>query len=431
MPLKPCLFAAACCLASLAITPAAAATQGLVAVRPSKPDARLGAILGPAMGFLECNQDDANVRALCRAVGLKAGAALASAGIRVDARGLVFAYDDGTPRGIDTGHGCSVTAEIKHVHAETRLLADASLDFSGGGGDPALFVAELPVEFAARVDVKQRFGARVLGKCVNIGSDSFKLEGALATTAKMAVLFTLAPAPLRTDAQGNYVFTIRPVTKVAAQLASTDVKFNISGVSFLNGLVTAILGGTSSLVKAVTSILQGDGLGAVWKQVRQHVLDVAVGGALTLPFDLLDGLLELMARAYVEERQGAAIAAYSGEMEKKLRAAVARALKLDANGERSFVVRKEVVDLVRQFGGGADIWLPDRPAGFCSADGECSDGKFCNGVEKCVSNKCVPGSKPCLGGGETCMESSKRCLPTCGGRSGRVCPRLWQASELE
>ncbi|KLU81005.1 hypothetical protein MAPG_00100 [Magnaporthiopsis poae ATCC 64411] len=261
--------------------------------------------------------------------------------------------------------------------------------------------------------------------CLNVGSDSFRLDGAVTTTAKVAVLFTLAPAPLRTDAQGNYIFTIRPVVKVAAQLASTDVKFKISGVSFLNGLVTAILGGTSSLLKAVTTILKGDGLGAMWKHVRQHVLDVAVGGVLSLPFDLLDGLLELVARAYVEERQGGAakVAAYSGEMEKKLRTAVASALKLDANGERSFVLRKEIVGLVRQFGDGADIWLSDRPAGFCSSDAECSDAKFCNGVEKCVANKCVAGSRPCLGD-ETCLESSKRCLPNCGGRTGRVCPRL-------
>lgn len=166
--------------------PTAAAAQGLVVVRPSKPDVRLGAILGPAMGFLECSQGDAAVRALCRAVGLKASAA--AGGVRVNSRGLVFAYDDGTSRGVDTGHSCTVTAEIKHTHAEARLLADASLDFSGGSllssaSDPVLFVAELPVEFAARVEVKQRFGTRLLGKCLNVGSDSFRLGGAVTTTA--------------------------------------------------------------------------------------------------------------------------------------------------------------------------------------------------------------------------------------------------------
>ena len=44
-------------------------------------------------------------------------------------------------------------------------------------------------------------------------------------------------------------------------------------------------------------------------------------------------------------------------MENTLRSKVAQALSLDAKGERRFVVKPNFVDLVRQFGADADVWL--------------------------------------------------------------------------
>ncbi|KXX79366.1 hypothetical protein MMYC01_204700 [Madurella mycetomatis] len=324
------------------------ASQSLISVRPSKPDLRLGEILDPVIGFLECSKGDATVRALCSVVSHRVSAALAAARIRVDRSGILFVYDDPADRKIDTGHSCTVTASVQHTHADAKLLADASLDFSGNPlavSDPALFVAELPVELGARVDVKQRFGTRVLGSCASLGSDSFVVSGGLQTRARVAILFTFAPALVRTDAGGDYVFTIRPIVKVAAQLENTDIDFNISGVSFLSGLLTAVLGGTSSVFKAVTHLLKGDSLGSVWADIKRSVIDAAVGGVLSIPFDLLDNVVELLAQSYVDEKQGSVAQEYSGELEKRLRTLVSNALGLDANGERNFVIRKEVVDL--------------------------------------------------------------------------------------
>jgi len=402
------------------------ASANLIAVRPSKPDLRLSQILDPLIGFLECSQGDATIRALCSVVAARANAALTSANLRIDRSGILFIYDDPTDIGIDTGHSCTVTASIQNTHAEAKLLTDASLDFSGNPlslSDPGLFVAELPVDVQARIDVKQKFGQRVLGKCVGLGSDSFKVSGGVSTTAKVAILFSFGPAPVRTDAQGNWVFTIRPVVKVAAQLGKTDIDFNMSGVSFLGGLATAVLGGTSSVWKAVTHLLKGDSLSKVWADIKRSVIDVAIGGALSIPFDLLDNLVEALAQAYVDEKKNKLTTAYSGEMEKKLRALVSGALGLDANGERSFVVKKDVVDLVNRFGVTADVFLVDKPAGYCAKDADCSDGVFCNGAERCVNERCIKGSSPCDAGESRCVEASKRCVSTCGNRTGRMCPR--------
>jgi hypothetical protein len=120
------------------------------------------------------------------------------------------------------------------------------------------------------------------------------------------------------DAQGNWVFTIRPITKVAAQLGRTDIDFSVSGLSFTSGLVAAVLGGTSSVLKAVTHLPKGNGLNKVWADVKRSVLDVAVGDVLAILFDLLDDLIETLAQAYINEKNGRLVTEYSGEMEKKL-----------------------------------------------------------------------------------------------------------------
>jgi hypothetical protein len=177
-------------------------------------------------------------------------------------------------------------------------------------------------------------------------------------------------------------------------------------------------------------VLKGDSLSKVWADVKRSVLDVAVGTVLSIPFDLLDNLVESLAQSYVDEKQGKLATQYSGEMEKRLRGLVSNALGLDANGERSFVIKKEVVDLVSRFGVTADVFLVDKPAGYCASDVDCNDGVFCNGAERCINERCVQGSPPCFAGEARCVEASKRCIATCGPgsgspggiRGGRLCP---------
>lgn len=73
---------------------------------------------------------------------------------------------------------------------------------------------------------------------------------------------------------------------------------------------------------------------------------------------------------------------------------------------------------------GADVPVPaDRPDGAapvraplggpCATDAECDDGRFCDGVERCVSGRCARGADPCDDGArctrETCDEAARRC----------------------
>jgi len=44
----------------------------------------------------------------------------------------------------------------------------------------------------------------------------------------------------------------------------------------------------------------------------------------------------------------------------------------------------------------------------CSADGDCDDGLYCNGPERCLSGVCTAGSKPC-GDAQICNEATDTC----------------------
>ena len=48
----------------------------------------------------------------------------------------------------------------------------------------------------------------------------------------------------------------------------------------------------------------------------------------------------------------------------------------------------------------------------CASDGECDDGLFCNGFERCQSGFCAAGSAPC-GAGTTCDEALDLCTTGC------------------
>ncbi|AKF03255.1 MopE-related protein [Sandaracinus amylolyticus] len=54
----------------------------------------------------------------------------------------------------------------------------------------------------------------------------------------------------------------------------------------------------------------------------------------------------------------------------------------------------------------------DALAGDCTADRECADDIFCDGVERCVASRCVAGAMPCLAS-QTCDETEARCVSDC------------------
>lgn len=62
------------------------------------------------------------------------------------------------------------------------------------------------------------------------------------------------------------------------------------------------------------------------------------------------------------------------------------------------------------------------PGSSCSTDSECNNGRFCDGIERCVSGTCRSGPRPCLGSEFECSENADRCVLNCGRGTGRICP---------
>lgn len=56
---------------------------------------------------------------------------------------------------------------------------------------------------------------------------------------------------------------------------------------------------------------------------------------------------------------------------------------------------------------GGEAWI--AVLNECGTDADCSDGLFCNGVETCVNNECIPGADACLPS-DPCDEEQNLCL---------------------
>ncbi|MCB9616491.1 MAG: putative metal-binding motif-containing protein [Sandaracinus sp.] len=67
-------------------------------------------------------------------------------------------------------------------------------------------------------------------------------------------------------------------------------------------------------------------------------------------------------------------------------------------------------------GGSSDAGGGDTGASACSTDSDCSDGLFCNGLERCAMSRCVAGPVPCEG--MICLEAEARCDDSCPDADG-------------
>ena len=325
-----------------------------------------------------------------------------------------------------------MTAHVKRTRASVQLSASANIDLSGNPLSGAGLVAvQLPVELSATVDIQQKYGVQLLG-CKHLGSDSYDVSGKLSTVGRIWVFFALAPS-LRTDVNGDYVLTIKPITDVMVKLQDTEIKnTHTSGVSPFSSIAVFVLALPSTGLKALTDILRGNSLSSVWDNLwAQFPKDLAMGLALSIPEPVMNEVLPVVAKVVVANKLKGIDSKYSPQLKTRLEAAVAKALDLDAHGERYFVIRKDFMQLVAQFGPAADIWLQTKRPGYCASDVECDDGRYCNGVEHCVSEQCVAGKEPCerstnVDEQYTCVESKKQCLfrMTCGGSTGKICRRL-------
>ncbi|HMJ55822.1 MAG TPA: hypothetical protein VK540_27310 [Polyangiaceae bacterium] len=345
---------------------AVAITATMLTLAPRAAEAQalgttLGDILDPFLEFFECRTGNAEEQLLCRVVRTRINDELAQSNISIDANGILFGYDDPTHIKIDTGHSCTVTARIERRRASARLGRGATFDFRGNAiSEPVAIGIKLPVSFDVIFNVKQSFGVRDPFGCNGLGSDHYSASGSLSTDANVAIMFTLAPS-LSFNAGGDLVLTIRPMVRVATKLERTDVDLRVSGVSPVSGVATALLAGPSTLLKGANAavLLDFDRLKEVFG-INTVLTDLALPILLD-PGPLGSATFDLASRFAVRAVDERALA-FGDDLQATLMNGLRRALRLDGEDKRVFVIRRDFAAIVQAQGERADIYLPTPPS---------------------------------------------------------------------
>ncbi|PXF41761.1 hypothetical protein BWQ96_08511 [Gracilariopsis chorda] len=346
-----------------------------------------------------CDSSNAIHRALCRAALNKVNSELEGAGISIDRNGVLFVYDDPSNRKIQTGKSCSVTAEQRHQHLEARFKRSARLRLKGNSlTEPFVLRLKLPVTLSGRVDIKQRFGAKVPQissfkirmKCKNYASDSYSLKGSLSTNANMGIGFYLKPS-LGTVASGDYAIVLQPIVRVVTKLESTDIRLDASGVSPIAAVWSSVVGWTSTLTQVADAALNGKSITAVIERnVAWDVGSAVVLGIGSLPaplekllWKLLSTVGEFLAR---KKARG-----YGEDIEDDLNKKVRRALNVGSDGKRVIIIKRNFMEMLRKQGENENVFVrpPTNPTADCmtGVNYMCS---ICRGCSQCVSerNRC-------------------------------------------
>lgn len=335
-----------------------------------------------------CESSNELLNAIC-AVGLReVNAELQAAGISITRDGILFSFDDPQDKTISTGHSCTVTAKTTHVHFSAKLSSTSSLDLNGNSLiEPLLIRVQLPVSFSARVDVKQRFGIRILGSCSNTGSDSYALKGSVGTAADIIVGFSLNPSLGMLDS-GDYGLVLEPKVAVVTKLRNTAISFRVSGVSPLSAVWTHVVGVSSTILKAITAVFTGESI----KDIVGNALLFDYGIPILLGVGALPNLLEQfiwnrilnLAEHIIDKKSKG----FGPDLEDKLQADINSALKVRGDGKRVIVIKRDIVNLFRLSGVAADVFIraPVDPSVDCDrrAKQACSSGDLNHIYTVCI-----------------------------------------------
>lgn len=315
-----------------------------------------------------CDSSNNVVNAICKEALSKFNADLRSIGLSIGSNGLLLTYDDPKDSKISTGHSCSVTAKINHKHASVRFSRGARLNLQMDTiTEPFLFSLKLPVKLYARIDVKQRFGQRILGSCANIASDSYSFKADASTTSNIAIGFTLDPK-IGTTKAGDYIVQIKPRVTSVLSLDNFKLNFKVSGVNPISQVLTSVLGLGSTLLKSVTALIQGDSV----SDIVEKALPFDLGVPIVLGIGSLPGPLErliwekLLKTTVVSNVQGRT-EEYSNELQESINSKLKANLNLDDNGEKGFIIKKDKISLLLTGASRSDVFIPvpENPLPAC------------------------------------------------------------------
>lgn len=354
-----------------------------------------------------CDSSNALLNSVCQVTLSRINEELSGAGIGIDRNGILFTYTDDKDRKIDTGHSCSVTAQIRKQTAEARISSSSRLDLVVKKiTEPFALRLQLPVSVSAQVDVKQRFGFRFFGSCSNTGSDSYSLKASASTTADAVLGINLSPSFGQLNS-GDYALILEPQVVVLSSLRNLDLNFRVSGVSPLSSVLTFVHGFSSTVLKSITAIFTGESV----SRIIRDAIPFDIGAPIILGVGALPGFIEQAIWGRLLDFVGHKIEkkamGFGPDLEDDLQRKLNRALKVDSNGKRVIVIKQNIVELLQAGDANvfASIGTDPSVACFASASRMCSFGSPRRGIPR----GCIPAQQRCA---QLRTEFSKKTNPT-------------------
>lgn len=294
-----------------------------------------------------CTSSDPTIRAICHVLLDKVNNELASSNIQINSGGVLFSFDDPTDKKISTGRSCTLTAKYTHVTTSALFSRGASLNLTATSlTEPFMLRLQLPVSVSGRISVKQSMGVRAFG-CRVYATDRYTLNGRMSTTADIGVGIYVNTS-IGVLSNGDYSVRLAPSSRVALKLQDTDIRFHASGVSPLTSIWTSIVAHSTAIFSAVDALF--DGKSVIDDLLNSAGLAYAVPIALgygALPRRLESALWDLLFRHHAQHKVEKKAAHFGRDLEDDLDADLRRALGTNSAGYREYIVKKEIVELLR------------------------------------------------------------------------------------
>jgi hypothetical protein len=279
--------------------------------------------------YLDCESQNPDTIFACQTVLPLIQDAMAVFDLSLEKGELVFSIDPvKRPGPLKTGHSCSHTAHLKSNYAKVSFASDTgiSLDLQSISS-PMVLSMRVPIELYARFNMKEKWGRRnIFGKCKKIMSDTYYIDTKDSMDMNLLIFVSLEPKMQKLE-NGDLAVIIEPLVKIKFQLDDVEFDFDMHNKNPLNGMMSAVNGGLSTILKR-------DG-------IKQLFLDVGLGMGQTL-LSIDSAILDDFIVNLVSEIASDVISGIDSDiefyMERKLKDLIAFTLQLDENGQRIFVL---------------------------------------------------------------------------------------------
>lgn len=326
----------------------------LFMLRPSDSHAiTLGEILNPYQNyFADCDKGDATLSQLCSVVQTVVNAKLQQAHLSIQNGDLV--YSESKPQNQTLTSSCEQTITLQNLTTTATLSSTASVTLSGNAiSRPVLFGVTLPVSAYARADMLDKVGTsvpyiggfppRIKHHCVGVANDHFYADATVSATGKLVLFLSLEPVYAISPAN-HLVIQLHPIANVSVAVEGPNFNWDFHGLSPLTTVASALFAPFNAFNAQVAATFGGGSVRTIFEARTSAAVDALISsgiGAILTDEALGDPIgINSLVRDYVQDlaRNYARVAATTAQnsANQRLKAQIAAALNLDANGNVTY-----------------------------------------------------------------------------------------------